>query len=261
MGFGAALMVDFSRDNVNPLQAGWEGFASPGSGGAAVTTSFANDSLAGAGGSVAVTLGGNTHTRTYAPATGIFAAQSDLLRDGPLMNAAGTITIGIGGLLPGVYQLTTINHTTQFGASERSPNPITVQLTDSQNTDLLITDTLLTSDNASTALSTLTLQFTSDGVNPVSIDFTKPVSASGDHFALPGFALDLLGKTGVRITDISHDANSGRLSISWESKQGKLYTLRSELDPSAALPLDWPIFSDGQTPIEEVAATPPLNNM
>ncbi len=192
VGFGAALMVDFSRDNVNPLQAGWEGFASPGSGGAAVTTSFANDSLAGAGGSVAVTLGGNTHTRTYAPATGIFAAQSDLLRDGPLMNAAGTITIGIGGLLPGVYQLTTINHTTQFGASERSPNPITVQLTDSQNTDLLITDTLFASDNASAALSTLTLQFTSDGVNPVSIDFTKPFSASGDHFAIAGLELDVI---------------------------------------------------------------------
>ncbi len=257
------LMVDFSRGDeggVEPLQPGWQGFELPATGGTLETATLLS-LAAGSDGTVTVSIEGNTHSRDYAPATGLFEPLSDLLLDGPLMNAAGTMTLTIDGLRAGRFEITTFHHTTQFGPSERSPNPITVQLTDSQNTDLLITDTLLTSDNASAALSTLTLQFTSDGVNPVSIDFTKPFSASGDHFALPGFAMDLLGKTGVRITDISHDANSGRLSISWESKQGKLYTLRSELDPSAALPLDWPIFSDGQTPIEEVAATPPLNTL
>jgi hypothetical protein len=57
--------------------------------------------------------------------------------------------------------------------------------------------------------------------------------------------------------DVTHDAATGELSISWESEAGRLYNLRSESDPASAQPIDWPIV-DGQ---EKIAATPPLNTV
>jgi len=57
--------------------------------------------------------------------------------------------------------------------------------------------------------------------------------------------------------DITHDAATDNLSISWESEAGRLYNLRSESDPSAAQPIDWPIF-EGRA---NIAATPPLNTV
>ncbi|NIP98818.1 MAG: hypothetical protein GWO24_37630, partial [Akkermansiaceae bacterium] len=121
---GEALQVDFSRSDqggVEPLQAGWEGFAMPATGGEEVTVAFPYDGLAGPGGSVVVTVAGNSHTRDYAPATGRFAEQSALLSDGPLLNRPGIITLSLGGLLDGNYKLVTYHHTTQFGVSERAP--------------------------------------------------------------------------------------------------------------------------------------------
>jgi hypothetical protein len=57
--------------------------------------------------------------------------------------------------------------------------------------------------------------------------------------------------------DLFHDPAAGTLRISWDSKDGKLYNLRSETDPSASDPLDWPIF-EGQS---DLAATPPTNTL
>lgn len=47
------------------------------------------------------------------------------------------------------------------------------------------------------------------------------------------------------------------LVLTWDSLAGKLYTVRSETDPSSAEPLAWPVF-DGRTDLE---ATPPQNTL
>ena len=76
-------------------------------------------------------------------------------------------------------------------------------------------------------------------------------SANGDlEFYLQG------GDGRSQIT-VTHDSGTGNLSISWESQSGTLYNLRSETDPSAADPIDWPVF-DGN---EDLAATPPTNTV
>jgi hypothetical protein len=62
--------------------------------------------------------------------------------------------------------------------------------------------------------------------------------------------------SGVIITDFSRNA-AGDLTISWESADGLLYNLRSEIDPSIDEPLSWPIFG-GQT---DILATPPTNTL
>ena len=56
---------------------------------------------------------------------------------------------------------------------------------------------------------------------------------------------------------ISHDAGAGTLSIAWERRTGMLYNLRSAVDPSSAVPGDWPIFH-GHSNIE---STPPENTL
>ena len=47
------------------------------------------------------------------------------------------------------------------------------------------------------------------------------------------------------------------LRFTWDSQDGRLYNLRSETDPSAAPPIDWPIFGSNQ----DIAATPPQNSL
>ena len=61
----------------------------------------------------------------------------------------------------------------------------------------------------------------------------------------------------IALTDVSFDAGSATLSISWLSEPGKLYNLRSEVDPGAGAPLEWPVFN-GQ---ENIPATPPENTL
>jgi hypothetical protein len=47
------------------------------------------------------------------------------------------------------------------------------------------------------------------------------------------------------------------LTLRWESKGGKLYNVRSVVDPSSADPIDWPIFELN----EDLGATPPENTL
>lgn len=61
----------------------------------------------------------------------------------------------------------------------------------------------------------------------------------------------------VNLTDIRYAADRNELDISWESKSGKLYNLRSVADPSTGPPLDWPVFSGN----ENLDATPPENTL
>lgn len=128
----ADLMVDFSRGDeggIEPLQPGWQGFALLETGGTLETETFASPA-AGNDGTVTVSIQGNSHSRDYAPATGTFEPLSALLRDGPLMNAAGTAVLTLEGLRAGLFEITTLHHTTQFGPSERTGTPFDVTLDD-----------------------------------------------------------------------------------------------------------------------------------
>jgi hypothetical protein len=53
------------------------------------------------------------------------------------------------------------------------------------------------------------------------------------------------------------ESSGSDLTFTWDSRNGMLYNLRSETDPSMAAPLDWPLF-DGQQDLE---ATPPKNTL
>lgn len=57
--------------------------------------------------------------------------------------------------------------------------------------------------------------------------------------------------------NVSRDPGTDTLRISWESKGGNLYNLRSEADLSNGEPLDWPIFEGNQ----DIVATPPINTV
>ncbi|NIP96807.1 MAG: hypothetical protein GWO24_26565, partial [Akkermansiaceae bacterium] len=162
----------------------------PSTGPVLTSAEFPNDQLAGAGESITVSLEGYTHARDYAPGTGVFAELSDLLRDGPLMNAPALTTLTIAGLLPGQYEITTYHHTTQFGPSERPGTPFSVTLTDAARSDAVVGEDLLMSDNNSPELQLLTFEALSDGAAPLVIRFEK--SAGTDHFALPGLEISLL---------------------------------------------------------------------
>lgn len=61
----------------------------------------------------------------------------------------------------------------------------------------------------------------------------------------------------VPITEISRDLDAGTFSISWESKGGLRYNLRSEADLANGEPTTWPIFAGGQ----DIVATPPINTL
>jgi len=73
-------------------------------------------------------------------------------------------------------------------------------------------------------------------------------------------ALTIIGSfsnEGLRLTEVSHSPGTDQLTLKWESKTGKLYNLRSETDPAAALPADWPIFGARQ----DLPSTPPENTL
>ncbi len=105
-------------------------------------------------------------------------------------------------------------------------------------------------------LSPARFTYTGDGDGPARIR----ISGTGsNHFngAIDNLSIGLLTVPRVRITDVSHNSSTAQFSISWESAGGKLYNLRSETDPSAAEPINWPIFG-GQA---DLAATPPENTL
>ncbi len=183
-----SLNIDFSRSNAaGPTQAGFLAFEADGNGPS--TQSFAHP--LGSAGMVDVTIAGQCCYRDYAPATGSFAPLSDLLSDSPLLNAPGTLTLTLGDLADGRYEITTIHHTTQFGPSERPPaTPFDIELTDAKFTDALILTGLTMSDNNSDQLSLATFEIQVSGGSPVVIDFIRGGNqGDGDHFALSGFSI------------------------------------------------------------------------
>ncbi len=70
-------------------------------------------------------------------------------------------------------------------------------------------------------------------------------------------SLDVSAGPGKLQLEVNHLADSNELEFKWDSETGKLYNLRSELDPSAAEPIDWPIFGGNAN----IVATPPKNTL
>ncbi|NIP97848.1 MAG: LamG domain-containing protein, partial [Akkermansiaceae bacterium] len=64
----------------------------------------------------------------------------------------------------------------------------------------------------------------------------------------------MTGTDGRRL-QLEVSAEAGTVSISWESRDGMLYNLRSETDPAAGSPGEWPVFGVNQ----DLEATPPEN--
>ncbi|MCH8923781.1 MAG: PEP-CTERM sorting domain-containing protein [Planctomycetes bacterium] len=189
----APLKIDFTQNN-GPLQAGYQAFSHGTDGGGLVTKTLPSD--LGLGGTVDVSISGNTHWRTYDPATGIFAAQSDLLRDGPLCNNTCTMTLGLDNLADGVYDITTYHHTTLFGPNgspgvpARALDPFDIALTDGVVTGSIVAAGVEESDNGSPSLSTQTFQFTVSGGSPVEIDLRRPVNTASMHMTLAAVDID-----------------------------------------------------------------------
>jgi len=61
----------------------------------------------------------------------------------------------------------------------------------------------------------------------------------------------------ILLTDVFLDRNNETLRISWLSEPGKLYNLRSEIEPGTSTPLEWPLFSE----LQDIPATPPENTL
>jgi len=245
--FVGDFMLDFSRDDQGekePLQAGWEGFDSPATGGDVEEEQYTNDVLSGPGGSLTITLEGNTHTRDYRPATGDFEELSDLLRDGPLMNAPAEMTVTIAGLISGSYEVTTFHHTTQFGPSERTGTPFSVSLSDANGEDQVVADEVFMSDDGSDALSLLKFEVESNGQDPVEIRFTK--EDSNDHFALPAMIISRIGTGALfQITEINRSTESAA-TIFWTSRPGATYAVEFSPDLQRWLELDDGVDSEGE---------------
>ena len=77
----------------------------------------------------------------------------------------------------------------------------------------------------------------------------------GRHYNIQ-FHIEFGAKSKFQI-EVNRLAASDELEFKWESADGKLYNLRSEIDPSAAEPIDWPIFGGHS----DLAATPPENTL
>ena len=123
--FPDGLKIDFSRDpDEFPLQDDWEPFI--GEGVDPITESYGFE-----GGSVDVTIEGNTHWRDYRAAAPPFDNYADLLSDGPLCNDFCLMTLTLEDLDDGDYELMLLFHTTQFGPQDGRPfSPFEVRLTD-----------------------------------------------------------------------------------------------------------------------------------
>lgn len=89
----------------------------------------------------------------------------------------------------------------------------------------------------------------------VGLDVWTPAGASTlyyDDFRMAPAAPEPRDPLFLKIT-----ASGDDLVLAWDSKDGELYTLRSAIDLTAAVPLDWSIF-DGRA---DIAATPPRNTL
>ena len=212
--------IDFGQapDSMVVLQDGWQGFLGNG-GETQVSRSFAHPSWATGDDPLRVTVSGNTHYRLYRAATGPFAERSDLLADGPLCNAACTMSIAVGGLKDGSYELRTYHHTTRFGPSDPdSPRPFTpfdVQITDGRRQSVTVAEKLVMSDDGSDSLSQFVTPFAVVDGSEMRIEFIK--AGGADHFAVSGLELkrvsppSVIDVTRTNIEESMYEKNSSVL--------------------------------------------------
>lgn len=203
---GDALRVDFGQTSGGlpngPYQPGWYTFEAAetgGEGGPDVTKTYG--SALGAGGMVNVTLGGYTHFRDYAAITsGPFVNQTGLLSDMVLRYSNGTMRLTLGNLQPGIYDMTTYHHSTQFGGGTFSMN-----LSDLTGTgQTLFTGVPVTAGQGPASISTRTFRVVTDG-SPVAVDFLG--GTGSQHLSLNGFQLAPAAMT-LKI-DFGSSTNSG----------------------------------------------------
>lgn len=176
------LSVDFSQSTDVPLQAGFVGFS--GNSTATITNNYAADFGTGGGGTVSVTISGNTHYRDYPAITsGSFVGESALLSDSVLRNEDGTMTLTLDDIADGMYEITTYHHGTSFGNGV-----FDVLLSDANGSDMLIADNFMgTGGTSPMDIATLTFDFVSDG-SPVEIDIVG--GGPNNHAQLNGFVLE-----------------------------------------------------------------------
>jgi len=190
------LRVDFSQSTSVPLQAGFDGFSFNDA--SSHTLTYAN--AAASDGTIDVTLSGQTHFRDYNTITGgPFLDQSDLLSDSALRNANGVMTLTLGDLNPGSYEITTYHHSTQ-----NDDGIFDLYLTDSVVTNSMwFSDVTIPDDSRTpTDITTLTFNFVSDGSDVViGMDMT-----GGRQVKFNGF--ELSDATGGGAVPILADLNA-----------------------------------------------------
>lgn len=181
------LRVDFSQGADSPLQAGFGGFSFDD----ANPHTISDASTAATDGNIDVTLSGQTHFRDYDSITsGPFLGYSDLLSDSALRNANGEMTLTLGDLEPGEYEITTYHHSTQY-----DDGIFDLYLTDAEVTDALLFSDVLIPDDSRTPdeIMTLNFSFVSDGSDvQIVMDMT-----GGRHLKFNGFDLSLVAAAPV----------------------------------------------------------------
>lgn len=188
----ATLMVDFSRGDSTPLQSGFLGFNLTVDGAVVNQTgTFTSvDEQADTNGVNATISGASLFTRDYAAITaGTYVSQSNLLSDWVgLSNSTGSMSLTLGNLQTGIYNIKLYSHTT---------------LASGETFDVLLTDSLVTNSiqvagattSVGTAPSTITegiISFTIADVADSAIVTFDAVSGSG-IMALNGFELTKVG--------------------------------------------------------------------
>ena len=195
------LSVDFGQTADPPLQSGFEGFSFNDASDHTVMYSNAGAT----DGTIDVTISGNTHYRDYAAiASGPFVGQTDLLSDSVLRNTNGTMTLTLGDLSDGFYEITTYHHGTQFGTGTMS-----VTLTDANGTDqAVVTGATTSAGTTPTAITTLTTSFTVDSVvNGGDIDLKFTGGTNANHIQINGFELDTAPTPPLLSVDFGQTAN------------------------------------------------------
>ena len=97
------------------------------------------------------------------------------------------------------------------------------------------------------------------GLNGANLSIQAVSGSNGDGRSRPnGFQIvSQEPELPPRITSVNHDPGNGTLRLTWSSREGKSYNLRSAVDPSIDPPLDWPIYNEH----ENIMATPPENEL
>ena len=174
------LKVDFDQSEVpNAVQGGFQAFEVVGDSPPTHANTYA--STLATDGTIDVTIENATHYRDYNTINGgSFTNLSDLLSDMVLRNANGTMTMTLGDLQAGTYEITMFHHSSEFGGGGFSVN-----LTDSLVTAHPQYSATVSSGRSPTAVTSNTVTFVSDG-SDVMIDLVGPSSA---HMSLNGFEL------------------------------------------------------------------------